>query len=509
MEMTLLRFGLVLWMCFGQHWPMGGLSKRTKIVATIGPASDSEEVLRRLIDSGMDVARLNFSHRAAEVARPLVERIRKVADEVGVFVGILGDLRGPRIRVGEMENGSIELQRGKKITLTSENTVGTPAKVAVSFKGLHRDVAPGSVVLLDDGNVELQVLEIRVTGDVVCDILRGGELKSNKGVNLKNRLVSLPSLTTKDYQDLDFAVSEELDFLALSFVQSSSDVRFLKQALAERGASIPVIAKIERKNALDDIQNIVRECYGVMVARGDLALEMSFEDVPIAQKRIIRVCRDEGVPVITATQMLESMINFHKPTRAEAADVANAILDGTDAVMLSAESAVGRFPVEAVATMATIAARAEESWIKGELPIPPSIPDRADLEAAVGHAAHAIANSVTAKAIIAATASGGTPRRVSCHRPKMPILALCSTKEVCRRLSLSWGVRPMLYEPVAGTAHLVRLSVDAATKVLEAKPEDVLTIVAGTPYNMPGKTNLIKVEKIADALKAEQSEASE
>jgi pyruvate kinase len=488
---------------------MGGLSKRTKIVATIGPASDSEEVLRRLIDSGMDVARLNFSHRAAEAAKPLVERIRKVADEMGAFVGILGDLRGPRIRVGEMENGSIELQRGKKVMLTAENTVGTPAKIAVSFKGLHRDVAPGSVVLLDDGNVELQVLEIRATGDVVCDVVRGGELKSNKGVNLKNRLVSLPSLTTKDYLDLDFAVSEELDFLALSFVQSSSDVRFLKQALAERGASIPVIAKIERKNALNDIQNIVRECYGVMVARGDLALEMSYEDVPIAQKRIITVCRDEGVPVITATQMLESMINFHKPTRAEAADIANAILDGSDALMLSAESAVGRFPVEAVATMATIAARAEESWITGELPIPPSIPDRADLEAAVGHAAHAIANSVTAKAIIAATASGGTPRRVSCHRPKMPILALCSTKEVCRRLSLSWGVRPMLYEPVAGTAHLVRLSVDAATKVLEAKPEDVLTIVAGTPYNMPGKTNLIKVEKISDALRAEQSEAVE
>jgi pyruvate kinase len=488
---------------------MGGLSKRTKIVATIGPASDSEEMLRRLIDSGMDVARLNFSHRAAEVAKPLVERIRKVADEMGVFVGILGDLRGPRIRVGEMENGSIELERGKKVILTSENIIGTPARMAVSFKGLHRDVAAGSTVLLDDGNIELQVQEIRAAGDVVCDIIRGGELKSNKGVNLKNRLVSLPSLTTKDYQDLDFAVSEELDFLALSFVQSSSDVRFLKQALAERGASIPVIAKIERKNALDDIENIVRECYGVMVARGDLALEMSFEDVPIAQKRIITVCRNQGVTVITATQMLESMINFHKPTRAEAADIANAILDGTDAVMLSAESAVGRFPVEAVATMATIAARAEQSWITGELPIPPSIPDRADLEAAVGHAAHAIANSVTAKAIVSATTSGGTPRRVSCHRPKMPILALCSSKEVCRRLTLSWGVRPMLYEPVMGTAHLVRLSVDAATKVLNAKAEDVLTIVAGTPYNMPGKTNLIKVEKIFDALRTDQGEAGE
>src|SRR6202521_3429369 len=488
---------------------MAELSKRTKIVATIGPASDSEEMLRRLIDSGMDVARLNFSHRSAEVAKPLVERVRKVADEGGVFVAILGDLRGPRIRVGEMENGSIELSRGKRVVLTSENIVGTSARIAVSFKGLHRDVAPGSIVLLDDGNIELQVVEIKATGDVVCDIVRGGELKSNKGVNLKNRLVSLPSLTTKDYLDLDFAVSEELDFLALSFVQSSSDVRFLKQALAERGASIPVIAKIERQNALEDIKNIVKECYGVMVARGDLALEMSFEDVPIAQKRIITVCRNEGVPVITATQILESMINFHKPPRAEAADIANAILDGSDAVMLSAESAVGRFPVEAVATMATIAARAEKSWITGELPIPPSIPDRTDLEAAVAHAAHAIANSVSAKAIIAATTSGGTPRRVACHRPKMPILALCSSNEVCRKLALNWGVEPTLVEPIGGTAHLVKLSAEAAMRILGAKMSDVLAITAGTPFNVAGKTNLIKVEQIGDALKADKASVGE
>src|ERR1700738_1094212 len=350
-------------------------AKRTKIVATIGPASESEDILARLMEAGMDVVRLNFSHRSAEQAKPLVKRVRCVADKLGVSVGILGDLRGPRIRVGEMQNGMITLKTGNKIILSAEPIIGTAERIAVSFRGLANDVSHGTVILLDDGNIELQVIGLQPRGEVLCEVLRGGELKSNKGVNLKNRLVSLPSLTTKDYQDLDFAVSEQLDFLALSFVQSSSDVRFLKQALAERGASIPVIAKIERKNALDDIKNIVHECYGVMVARGDLALEMSFEDVPIAQKRIITVCRDEGVPVITATQMLESMINFHKPTRAEAADIANAILDGSDAVMLSAESAVGRFPVEAVATMATIAARAEESWITRELTIPPSIPD--------------------------------------------------------------------------------------------------------------------------------------
>jgi pyruvate kinase len=352
----------------------------------------------------------------------------------------------------------------------------------------------------------METSSCRGSGDIICSVVRGGELKNNKGVNLKNRLVSLPSLTTKDYLDLDVAVAEEFDFLALSFVQSASDVRFLKQALAERGASIPVIAKIERQNALEDIQNIVRECYGVMVARGDLALEMSFEDVPIAQKRIISVCRDNSVPVITATQMLESMITFHKPTRAEAADIANAILDGTDAVMLSAESAVGKFPVEAVRTMATIAARAEAAWLKGELPPPKPVPDKFELEAAVGNATHVIANSVSAKAIIAATSSGTTARRVACHRPNMPIIALCSTKDVCRRMTLSWGVEPELTEPLLGTAHLVKVSAEIAVRRLNATGQDIVTIVAGTPFNRAGKTNLIKVETISDALRVDDVE---
>jgi pyruvate kinase len=478
-------------------------AKRTKIVATIGPASESEEMLRRLIDAGMDVVRLNFSHRSAEQAKPLVGRIRKVADEMGVFVGILGDLRGPRIRVGEMQDGAVQLEQAQKIVLTPNSVIGTAEKIGVSFRGLANDVAHGTIVLLDDGNIELQVMDRLVGGEVLCEVLRGGELKSNKGVNLKNRLISLPSLTTKDYQDLDFAVSQELDFLALSFVQSAADVRFLKQTLAERGASIPVIAKIERQNALEDIENIVKECFGVMVARGDLALEMSFEDVPIAQKRIISVCRQAGVPVITATQMLESMTAFHKPTRAEAADVANAILDGTDAVMLSGESAIGKFPVEVVATMATIAARAELAWMRGELPSSVELRPVADLDGAVGQATAMIASSVSARAIVAATTSGTTVRRVSCHRPKMPVIALCSSPETCRRMSLLWGVEPVLVPPISGTAHLVKSSAEAAVKVLQAQPDDVLTIVAGTPYNVSGKTNLIKIEVVQDALKGE------
>jgi pyruvate kinase len=478
-------------------------AKRTKIVATIGPASESEEMLRRLIEAGMDVVRLNFSHRSAEQAKPLVARIRKVADELGVFVGILGDLRGPRIRVGEMQDGAVNLEEGRKIVLSPNPVIGTADKIGVSFRGLANDVAHGTIVLLDDGNIELQVVDRLAGGEVLCEVLRGGDLKSNKGVNLKNRLISLPSLTTKDYQDLDFAVSQELDFLALSFVQSAADVRFLKQTLAERGASIPVIAKIERQNALEDIENIVKECFGVMVARGDLALEMSFEDVPIAQKRIISVCRQAGVPVITATQMLESMTAFHKPTRAEAADVANAILDGTDAVMLSGESAVGKFPVEVVATMATIASRAELAWMRGELPSSVELRPVADLDGAVGQATAMIARSVSARAIVAATTSGTTVRRVSCHRPKMPVIALCSSPETCRRMSLLWGVEPVLVPPITGTAHLVKSSAEAAVKIFQAQPNDVLTIVAGTPYNVSGKTNLIKIEVVEDALKGE------
>src|ERR1700739_3695343 len=478
-------------------------AKRTKIVDTIGPASESEEMLRRLIDAGMDVVRLNFSHRSAEQAKPLVARIRQVADELGVFIGILGDLRGPRIRVGEMQDGAVHLEEGGKIVLSPNPLIGTAEKIGVSFRGLANDVAHGTIVLLDDGNIELQVVDLLTGGEVLCEVLRGGDLKSNKGVNLKNRLISLPSLTTKDYQDLDFAVSQELDFLALSFVQSAADVRFLKQTLAERGASIPVIAKIERQNALEDIENIVKECFGVMVARGDLALEMSFEDVPIAQKRIISVCRQAGVPVITATQMLESMTAFHKPTRAEAADVANAILDGTDAVMLSGESAIGKFPVEVVATMATIAARAELAWMRGELPSSVELRPVADLDGAVGQATAMIASAVSARAIVAATTSGTTARPGPWHRPKMPIIALCTSPETCRRMSLTWGVEPALVPMITSTAHLVRLSAEAATKILKAQPDDVLAIAAGTPYNVTGKTNLIKVEVVADGLEAE------
>ena len=470
--------------------------KRTKIVATLGPASDREDVLRRLVAAGMNVVRLNFSHQKPAARVATIERVRKVSREMNVPIAILGDLRGPRIRVGEIGGGSVALETGGMVTLTPEPMVGTAERISVTFPALAGDVAPGALLLVDDGNLLFTVAEARENGEVVCRVERGGTLTSNRGLNLPGRKVSLPSLTPLDYEDIDFAIEQGLDFLALSFVQSADDVRTLQDYLVTKGTYIKVIAKIEKKSALDDIEAIARQSYGVMVARGDLALEMSLPEVPIAQKRIIDVCRREARPVITATQMLESMTHAPKPTRAEASDVANAIFDGTDAVMLSGESAMGEYPVESVAAMTAIAERAEAAWFSGELPPPLSLPPSNDLEAVVARAAERIATSMGARAIVTHTTSGSTTRRVSCHRPRMPVLALCTSEAVRRRLSLMWGVESELAEQIAGTAHMVRMAMEAVRRRCETQAGDVVVIVAGTPYRVSGKTNLIKVEQM-------------
>lgn len=471
-------------------------TKRTKIVATLGPACDNDETLRGLIDAGMNVARLNFSHQKPAARKVTIDRLRRISAGLNVPVAILGDLRGPRIRVGEVEGGSVSLVTGGSVILTPEPIVGTAERIAVTFAALAGDVSPGALLLVDDGNLLLTVAETGPNGDVRCRVERGGVLTSNRGLNLPGRRVSLPSLTAQDYDDIDFAVAEELDFLALSFVQSADDVRGLQDYLASKGADIPVIAKIEKKSALDDIDAIARQSYGVMVARGDLALEMSLPEVPIAQKRIIAACRREARPVITATQMLESMTHAPKPTRAEATDVANAIFDGTDAVMLSGESAMGQYPVESVAAMSAIAERAEAAWLSGEVPPPAPLPESNDLESVVALAAKRIATSLDARAIVTHTTSGSTTRRVACHRPRMPLLALCTTEAIRRRLTLLWGVESELADEITGTAQMVRLALAAAGPRCGAKPGDVVVIVAGTPYRVSGRTNLIKVEQV-------------
>ncbi len=469
--------------------------KRTKIVATLGPASSNPETLRKMILAGLDVVRINFSHGNTNNFVPLINLVKKLSDEIDIPIAILGDLRGPRIRVGEIEGGAVKLKTGQKILLTPQDILGNKEQISVSFKKLAQDVAVGTLILLDDGNIEIEVEQIKNNGDVLGRVTQGNMLSSRRGVNLPGRRVSLPSITEKDFGDIAFAIEHKFDFLALSFVQSADDVRQLNDYLAKKGAEIPVIAKIERKNALDDIDNIVKEAYGVMVARGDLALEMSIQEVPIAQKRIIATCRRVAIPVITATQMLESMEHMHKPTRAEATDVANAILDGTDALMLSGETAIGKYPGETVAMMSSIAMHVENAWTSDELPGPPELPTPKGVDASIAYASHIVARSLLARIIVTHTSTGSTARRVACHRPHVPVLALSSFPETRRRLALTWGVESVTVEAIQNTEHMVKLAITKAVDCGAAMPGDIIAITAGTPYGTPGRTNMLKIEE--------------
>lgn len=470
--------------------------KRTKIVATLGPASSDETTLRAMMLAGMDVVRINFSHAVHDQLMPVLERIRRLSSELKISVAVLGDLRGPRIRVGRFPGGSISLDKGTEVKLAPGATLYVPGVIPVSHAGMGADVKTHDLVLLDDGNLELCVKSVATDGQILCGVVRGGVLKDNKGINLPGVRVSLPALTPKDFADVDFAIANHFDFLALSFVQTSADVLQLRQHLKAAGSPIGIVAKIENKSSLDDIEAIARESDGVMVARGDLALEVSFSDVPLAQKTIIDVCRQQSTPVITATQMLESMITSHKPTRAEAADVANAILDGTDALMLSAESAAGQYPVQSIETMSEISIRVEAALQSKEVAPLPELKLLADLEACVGHAAQSISNTLSAKVIVIATFSGLTAHRVACHRPNIPIIALVSNPAIGRKLSLCWGVVSVLTEEIRGTNQLVSMAIGKSVELYQAEPGDIITITAGTPYNRKGTTNLIKVERV-------------
>jgi pyruvate kinase len=471
--------------------------KRTKIVVTLGPASDQEDTLQRMILAGLDAVRFNFSHSTHEYLMPLIQRIRKLEDHLGIPIAVIGDLQGPRIRIGEIANGKAILKTGSNICLTPRQMTGNQDVVSVSHSNMADDVHIGNLILIDDGNIELKVVKIDTNGDVRCRIQKGGVLSARRGVNLPGLGVNLPSITPKDYGDIDFAIEQDFDFLALSFVQSANDVRILKEYLNRKRSGISVIAKIERQNALDDIETIASEAWGVMVARGDLALEMSLQEVPIAQKRVIAVCRRAAIPVITATQMLESMIEKYKPTRAEATDVANAILDGTDALMLSAETAIGRHPVETVTMMSEIAVAVENAWFEKKLsgPMPFSPPD--DIEPTVAYAGNLVAESLSVKAIVAYTSSGLTACRVACHRPHRPVLSLSVTPRVQRRLALAWGVESALIEPIKATDNMVDVALSMVQHFGIAGSGDIVVIVAGTPpHGRSGRTNTLKVERI-------------
>ncbi len=471
--------------------------RRTKIVATLGPASESEERLRALMEAGADVFRLNFSHGDHASKATLIRRIREISRQRRQAVAILGDLQGPKIRTGLMKDGALQLFPGQEVTVTIRDVLGEGSLIPTTYRELPRDVRPGDQVLLDDGLMELQVLTVQPE-EVRCRVKVGGLLKNRKGMNLPGVTVSAPALTDKDREDLAFCIREEVDYLALSFVRRAEDLLELKDILFQQKADIRVIAKIEKPQAVDNFDAILEVTDGIMVARGDLGVEMSPEKVPLIQKKIIRKCNEAGKPVITATQMLESMIENPRPTRAETSDVANAILDGTDAVMLSAETASGKYPVEAVSLMVRVALDVEREPLLQERAFHriPELRGYRSLPEAIGQAAVRVAENVGATAILAFTQTGSTAALVAKYRPPVPIFAVTPSQAVRRRLSLYAGVRSIRVDIRGDTEAQIR-SVEEAVLVagVVAKGE-VVVITMGSPVSAPGTTNLLKVHRL-------------
>jgi pyruvate kinase len=471
---------------------MTKILRKTKIIATLGPASSSPEMIKRLMDTGADVFRLNFSHGSHEEKARLIETIRQLSALRGNSIGILADLQGPKIRTGRMENGAIQLLKGERLDITTDDILGSSGLISTIYRALPGDVKQGSRILLDDGMIELKVLS--VSGNRVnCTVVEGGVLKDLKGINLPGVDVSAPSLSEKDKADLDFCLGMGVDFIALSFVRKASDVENLKRIISERGMTIPVIAKIEKPEALRNFKSILAATDAVMVARGDLGVELSAERVPLIQKKIIRACNVAGKPVITATQMLESMILHARPTRAETSDVANAILDGTDAVMLSGETASGAYPVEAVQTMAKVALDVERSEL---WQLPPRKPLHSNnISEAMAEAACHAASTLKAKALAVFTQSGSTAALISKFRPQLPIIAFTPFPEIQRRLSLSWGVNSCPVGSMGGTDQQIR-AVEETLLAAGFKKGDVVVITMGVPIEAKGSTNLLKIHKL-------------
>jgi pyruvate kinase len=468
----------------------------TKIIGTLGPATESPEAVQALLEAGLDLARLNMSHGTHESHGRLIATVRAVSAKMGRQVGIILDLQGPRMRVGEMPEDGVELRDGAECVITAEPVTGTAERFATTYEALGQDVAPGDRVMLDDGLLELRVKAVQ-DGDVRCEVVHGGTLRSHKGMNLPGVSVSAAAMSEKDEEDLAFGLAQGVDYVALSFVRRPEDVIGLRSRIRSMGHDTPVISKLERPEAIDHLEAIVRESDAIMVARGDLAVETSPEEVPLLQKRIIGACGHAHRPVIIATQMLESMTESPRPTRAEASDVANAILDGADAVMLSGETAVGKYPTESVAMMRRIAAAAEKSTFEGEHLITQWHGGRAlSFGEAVSRAAAEAAEETGAQALIAFTQSGRTARIASKCRPRVPIIAATPLVETARRCTLYWGVAPMLVGPAKSTDEQIEL-VDVRLRELAiVEPGETVVITAGTPIAVGGTTNTMKLHVV-------------
>ncbi|MGP0128431.1 MAG: pyruvate kinase [cyanobacterium endosymbiont of Rhopalodia musculus] len=469
------------------------LFRRTKIVATVGPATQNKEVLRQLILAGATTFRLNFSHGDHDYHQHTIRLIRQTAFELNEPVGILQDLQGPKIRLGKFTCGSISLKNGDPFILTSRKVECTSEISYVSYEHLTDEVPNGAKILLDDGKVEMRVEKIdRVSRELHCRVVVGGILSSNKGVNFPGVYLSVKALTAKDKTDLMFGLDQGVDWVALSFVRNPQDILEIKDLIANAGKAVPVIAKIEKHEAIEAMEEILTLCNGVMVARGDLGVELPAEDVPILQKRLILTANKLGIPVITATQMLDSMANNPRPTRAEVSDVANAILDGTDAVMLSNETAVGKYPVEAVATMATIAERMEQEPVF----IKPSSNPRQSITNAISSAVSQIAQELDAAAIMTLTKTGSTARNVSKFRPPRPILAITAHVDVARQLQLVWGVKSLLVLDFPSPSQTFQSAINIAQESELVQDGDLVVMTAGTLQGVSGSTDLIKIEMV-------------
>ena len=476
--------------------------RKTKIVCTIGPASESEEMLEKLMNAGMNVARLNFSHGSHEEHKARIDSIRKVSKKLGKTIGILLDTKGPEIRTHDMKDGLIVLEKGKEVIVSMSQVEGTPEKFSVTYEDLINDVQIGSYILLDDGLVELQVKDIdKDKGEVKCDILNTGELKNKKGVNLPGVKVNLPGITDKDAADIKFGIKEDIDYIAASFVRRPSDVLDIREILEqENNDNITIFPKIENQEGIDNIEEILEVSDGLMVARGDMGVEIPPESVPIVQKDLIRKCNKLGKPVITATQMLDSMQRNPRATRAEASDVANAIYDGTDAVMLSGETAAGQYPEEAVKTMRNITISAEAAQDYKKLLSDRTKLVETSLVNAIGVSVAHTALNLNVKAIVAATESGSTAITISKYRPHSDIIAVTPSEHTARQLALVWGAYPVVKKGRKTTDDLLNNAVATAVATEKVGNGDLIIITAGVPTGEKGTTNMMKLHLVGDEI---------
>ena len=472
--------------------------KKTKIVCTIGPASETEEVITTLVEKGMNVARINFSHGVHEEHKKKIETIKRVRDKLGIPIAIMLDTKGPEVRIKQFKEDEITLIKGERFTLTTDDVLGDNQKVAVTYDQLSEELKIGDVILADDGLIKFIVKEINGK-NIDCEVINGGELKNNKSLNFPNTNINLPAITEKDVKDLVFGIQEGVDFIAASFIRKTDDVIAIRRVLEEHnGEEIQIISKIENREGVDNIDTILEVSDGIMVARGDLGVEIPAEDLPLVQKEIVKKCNILGKPVIIATQMLDSMIRNPRPTRAEVTDVSNAVFDGTDAIMLSGETAAGKYPIEAVDTMAKIATKTERSSEYHRL-VKQDFSGENSITNVVSHAASSSAEQLHASAIIAITKSGHTARMISKFRPSAPIISISDDEKVVRKMSLVWGV-DSIFSTFNGLDSMFKDCLDKAETQGLVKQGDLVVIIAGIPVGVKGTTNMLRIQTIGEVL---------